>query len=197
MENNIPELTAADASAWREWLRSNSEASTGVSLVLYKKDSGVPCISYAEAVEEALCWGWIDSKKKIKDSQCSVQHFSPRKPKGNWSKLNKERVAVMTAQKRMMPQGIKMVELAKETGTWTALDEVDELKIPPALAMALAANEAAAHNFATFPPSAKKMILQWLLSARTQATTDKRIAETVSLAAQNIRANQYTPKHKP
>lgn len=188
------QFLAHDRAEWRAWLAENHRTATGVWLVFYKKSSGKPHLSYEEAVEEALCFGWIDSKPGKLDDERSMQYYSPRKPKSNWSKINKERIERLTGAGLMTENGLKMVELAKQTGTWTALDEVEELIVPPDLQAELEAQPPAAMHFVAFPRSVKRGILEWIMNAKTPETRQKRIAETVRLAAENIRANQYVKK---
>jgi uncharacterized protein YdeI (YjbR/CyaY-like superfamily) len=142
-------------------------------------------------VLEALCFGWIDSKGNKFDNDRSLLYYSPRNPRSNWSALNKTRVVMLLEQGLMMPAGQHMIDLAKQTGTWTALEEVDALTIPDDLQSALLANPPAEANFMAFPKSAKRGILEWILNAKRPDTRAKRIAETAALAALNIRANQF------
>jgi uncharacterized protein YdeI (YjbR/CyaY-like superfamily) len=185
----------ADSQAtWREWLMENHQTTQAVWLIIYKKESGVPSVYYSEAVDEALCFGWIDSKPNKRDENSFYQFFSQRNPKSNWSKVNKLKVEALVAANKMMPAGFKMIELAKQIGTWDALNDVDALIIPEDLAALLAANPPAQENFDKFPPSTKRGILEWILNAKQAATRLKRIEETVALAAENKRANQYEKK---
>ncbi|MCU0449258.1 MAG: YdeI/OmpD-associated family protein [Bernardetiaceae bacterium] len=190
----IPQFLAHNRAEWRAWLAQNHQTANGVWLVFYKKNSGKPHLSYDEAVEEALCFGWIDSKPGRLDNERSQQYYAPRKPKSNWSRPNKERVARLTAAGLMMPQGLAMVALAQQTGTWDALNEVEDLVTPPDLGEALAARPLALANFEAFPRSVKRGILEWILNAKTPDTRQKRIEDTAEKAAQNLRANQYQPK---
>ena len=176
-------------SEWRRWLQRNHATSPGVWLVSYKKATGKARIEYDEMVEEGLCFGWVDSKAATLDEERSMLTFTPRNPKSAWSKSNKERVARLTDEGRMAQAGLDAVAIAKRNGAWTALDSVEALKIPPDLATALATNKKAKAYFGAFPPSSKKIILWWIESAKREATREKRISETVRLAAQNIRAN--------
>lgn len=154
----------------------------------------MPSIYYPEAVDEALCFGWIDSVPKKRDEQSYYVLFSKRNPKSNWSAVNKARVKKLMAEGKMAPAGLAMVELAKRTGTWDALNEVDQLKVPEDFAQALSANPAALAYWEAFPASAKRGILEWLFSAKRPETRSKRLAEAIRLAEQNKRANQYQPK---
>jgi uncharacterized protein YdeI (YjbR/CyaY-like superfamily) len=190
----IPEILFETRAQWRAWLAENHLISKGVWLVYYKRSSGKPHLNYGEAVEEALCFGWIDSKPNTLDAEKSKQYYSPRNPKSNWSKINKDRVDILLAANLIMPQGLKMIELAKQTGTWSALDVVDNLLIPSDLAEALNKYPPAVANFDAFPRSVKKGILEWILNAKTPETRAKRINETATLASQNIRVNQYVKK---
>jgi uncharacterized protein YdeI (YjbR/CyaY-like superfamily) len=151
-------------------------------------------LSYDEAVEEALCFGWIDSTPNKMNEEMSKQYYAPRNPKSNWSKLNKTRVAKLLELGLITDAGMKMIDLAKKTGTWDALNDVDNLVIPEDLQTALQSMQNAETNFNAFPASTKRGVLEWILNARTPDTRSKRILETATLAAQNIRANQYIKK---
>lgn len=176
---------------WRDWLAQHHTQTAGIWLISYKKAAGKPQFSYDEAVEEALCFGWIDSKPNKLDSERSMLWFAPRKSGTGWSKLNKTRVERLIAQGLMQPAGLAKVEAAKQDGSWNALDAVEALEIPPDLAQALAVYESAQQNFEAFPRSAKRGILEWIAAAKKPETRTKRITETAQLAAQNLRANQW------
>jgi uncharacterized protein YdeI (YjbR/CyaY-like superfamily) len=176
---------------WRDWLQENHQKASSVWLIIYHKTSDQPSVYYEEAVEEALCFGWIDSKPNKRDAESYYLFFAKRKPKSNWSKPNRERVERMIAQGRMTAEGQVMIDLAKQTGTWTALQQVENLEIPQDLEELFQTNLHAKENFEAFPPSAKRGILEWILNAKRPETRVKRIKETVDLAEQNIRANQY------
>ncbi len=163
----------------------------GIWLISYKKASGKPRFDYEEAVEEALCFGWIDSKPNKLDEERTMLWFAPRKPKTGWSKPNKERVEHAIATGQMAPPGMAKVKQAKLDGSWTALDAVEALEIPPDLALALAQHAPAQENFAAFPRSVKRGILEWINNAKTALTREKRVMETATLAAKNVRANQW------
>lgn len=194
LKDGVIAFYAKDRKTWRRWLVSFHESEKKVWLIIYKKDSGTPGVTYKEAVEEALCFGWIDSKPNKRDTDSYYQYFSQRKPKSIWSAINKVSVEKLIAAGLMQPAGMAMIDLAKKTGTWDSLNAVDALSYPPAFKNALAKNKTANKNFEAFPVSIKKGILYWILSAKTIATRDKRIAETINKAAENIRANQYISK---
>jgi uncharacterized protein YdeI (YjbR/CyaY-like superfamily) len=178
---------------WRAWLAANHDTSTGIWLVTFKKASGQPAPSYNDIVEEALCFGWVDSKPGKVDTERTMLYISPRKPKSGWAKPNKIRVAKLIATGQMTPAGQAVIDLAIQNGTWTMLDAIEELICPADLALALQANPTAAMYFEAFPPSTQKGIYQWIIQAKRPETRAKRVAETVQLAASNVRANQYRP----
>lgn len=188
LDNSIHPKTRAE---WRSWLEQHHRQKEGVWLISYKKATGKPRFDYDEAVEEALCFGWIDSKPNKLDEERSLLWFAPRKPGTGWSKLNKERVERLIQQGLIMPAGLAKVEAAKADGSWNALDAIEALEIPPDLEQALIAYEAAKQNFAAFPKSVKRGILEWIASAKKPETRAKRVEETARLAARNERANQW------
>jgi uncharacterized protein YdeI (YjbR/CyaY-like superfamily) len=188
---DIPTFHAKSQAEWRKWLEKNHTIEKAVWLIIYKKESGIPTVYYPEAVDEALCFGWIDSKPNKRDEKSYYQFFSQRKPKSNWSKVNKEKVKRLMTENKMAPAGLAMIELAKKTGTWTALDKISALEMPITLKEVFEKNKKARTNFDAFPPSTKRGIYEWIINAKTAATQEKRILETVTLAAKNIRANQY------
>lgn len=187
-------IRAENPEAWRQWLMANHQSEKAVWLIIYKKESGVPSVYYDEAVNEALCFGWVDSKPNKRDGQSFYQYFSQRNPKSNWSRVNKEKVEKLIQAGKMQPSGMAMIEQAKNSGTWDALNEVEQLIIPPDLQEALQGFSKALENFESFPKSTRRGILEWILNAKRPETRQKRIRETAELAAQNIRANQYPRK---
>lgn len=176
---------------WRAWLEEHHTRTEGVWLVTYKKATGKPRVEYEEAVEEALCFGWIDSKANTLDEERSVLWMAPRKPRTGWARTNKNRVERLIADGRMTAAGLAKIEAAKQDGSWNALDAAEALEIPPDLEKAFAQHGAARQNFDAFPPSVRKGILTWIGSAKRPETRSKRIEETARLAAENIRANQW------
>ena len=176
---------------WRDWLAKNGMRTNGVWVVTYKKETGKPRVDYSDIVEEALAFGWIDSRANTLDDERSLLWLSPRKPKSGWSTLNKERVAKLERAGLMTDAGRKVVEAAKKSGAWASLDKVEALEVPADLAAALDRNEKAKEHFNAFPPSSKKIILTWIESAKRDETRKKRVGESVRLAAENKRANHY------
>jgi uncharacterized protein YdeI (YjbR/CyaY-like superfamily) len=190
-KDGIKTFHALDRNKWRKWLEINHMIEEKVWLIMYHKNSAVQSVYYDEAVEEALCFGWIDSKPNKRDNESFYQFFSKRNPKSNWSKLNKTRVEKLIKDGRMTKAGLEMIELAKRTGTWTFLDDVENLIIPKDLKNEFDEYKNAASNFNTFPSSAKKAILEWIKTAKRNETRLKRIKQTALLADKNIRANEY------
>jgi uncharacterized protein YdeI (YjbR/CyaY-like superfamily) len=187
--NSVQTFHAKTRNEWRSWLAENHQSEKSVWLIIYKKGSDTPSVYYPEAVDEALCFGWIDSKPNKRDENSYYQFFSKRNPKSNWSKVNKDKVAKLIAQGLIQPEGYKMIELAKKNGTWTALDEVENITIPDDLQELFSTNKTAFDHWEKFPRSSKRGILEWIMTAKKPETRQKRIEETVRLAADNIKAN--------
>ncbi len=176
---------------WRQWLEENHARTEGVWLISYKKATGKPRFNYDEAVEEALCFGWIDSKPNKLDEERSMLWFAPRKPGTGWSAANKLRIEKLSQEGRMASAGLAKVEAAKKDGSWLALDQIEALEIPSDLEQMLATYPPAQRNFTAFPRSVKRGILEWIASAKKPETRLKRVEETARLAAENKRANQW------
>ncbi len=176
---------------WRSWLRRNHRRSAGVWLVTFKKATGKPRVPYDDAVEELLCFGWVDSLVRGLDDERSMLLCTPRKPKSKWSAATKERVAQMEAARKMAKRGRELVALARETGTWDALNDVEATVVPSDLDARFRAYPGSRENFESFPRSVRRGILEWILQAKRPATRAKRIDETASAAARNERAHQW------
>jgi uncharacterized protein YdeI (YjbR/CyaY-like superfamily) len=176
---------------WRKWLMKNHQTEKSVWLIMYKKESGTPSVYWSEAVDEALCFGWIDSVRYNRDDDSFYHYFTKRKPKSNWSKINKEKVKRLMDAGLIAPAGLEMIQIAKQSGTWAAMDEVEKLTVPEDFQKKLNAYKVALQNWQSFPPSSKKLILFWIETAKRPETRQKRIEETVELAMKNIRANHY------
>lgn len=170
---------------WRGWLEAHHDRSPGVWVVQWRTGTSCRRLSYEELVEEALCFGWIDSTMKKLDDERSMIAMTPRRPASVWSRSNKDRVERLTAQGRMTEAGLRVVQVAKRNGSWEALDDIDAMILPEDLVAALAADERARLNFDGFAPSRRKMTLHWIKSAKRAETRARRIAETVRLAADN------------
>jgi uncharacterized protein YdeI (YjbR/CyaY-like superfamily) len=184
-EDKLETFQAASRQKWREWLEENHHSSIGIWLIYYKVKSGKPSVKYSEAVKEALCFGWIDSKVKSLDDECYKQIFTPRKSKSVWSKLNKQYIEELLEQGLMSELGITKIETAKEDGSWTSLDAIEALIVPTDLMQALELNEIAKNNFQSFSNTNKKNILLWINSAKRVETRLKRIEQTITALSKN------------
>ncbi len=187
-----PELKtyfAKDRKAWRKWLERNHTKSSGIWLIYYKKSSGKKRVEYNDAVEEALCFGWIDSTSRPIDEEKYMQRFTPRKPKSGWSGLNKQRIQRMTKQGLMTPAGVEKMEIAKKNGSWESLDKIyapiDQLQIPDDFEKALSKNEKVKTNFHNFPAFTRRQFLYWINSAKRDETKKARIKQAVLMCAAN------------
>lgn len=183
-----------DLEEWRSWLEANHSKQESIWLVLAKKGSNMSTMDISDVIDTALCYGWIDSLPNKIDAERYKVRFSPRNPKSNWSKVNKNKVEQLMAAGRMAQSGLDMIALAKRTGTWMALNDVDNLIIPDDLKVALNSLPHALDNFNNFPPSTRRGILEWIFNAKRSSTRADRISTTATLADQNVRANQYERK---
>lgn len=175
---------------WREWLSRNYARTDGIWLVTYKKHTGRPRVDIGEAIDEAICFGWIDSKTRSLDAERSMFWFAPRKPKTGWSRLNKERVERLLTHGMIAPPGLAKIEAAKADGSWNSLDGVEAIEIPDDLTAAFAQFARAAVNFDAFPRFTKRAILAWIASAKRPETRARRVEDTARLAEDNVRAIQ-------
>lgn len=180
---DYPKVIRETREEWREWLRVNHATSGTVWLVMYKKTKAAGRLSYDCAVEEALCFGWIDSLPRAFDDDRTMILMSPRRKKSPWSALNKKRVGALIASGRMEPAGLERITQAKANGSWTILNDIDKLKVPADLAAALKKNPKANIAFRALAPSAKRGLLWWIKSAKSDATRAMRIATTVRKTA--------------
>lgn len=176
--------------SWRKWLEKNHATNDAVWVVFYTKASAKKTITWSDSVNVALCFGWIDSKKIKIDEVTSHQFFSRRKAKSTWSKINKEKVKQLIETGLMRDAGYKSIEIAKLNGSWTILDEVEELIIPNDLEAAFAKYPKTKDFYLSLSKSIKKGILQWLVLAKQPATRQKRITEIIERARQQLK-----PKH--
>jgi uncharacterized protein YdeI (YjbR/CyaY-like superfamily) len=186
--DDTPWVHADDRRTWREWLQVNHAGATGVWLVTWRRQSGRVGLDYEAAIEEALCFGWVDSTGGRVDDERGKLYFAPRKPRSPWAASNKARVERLIRNGRMEPAGLAAIERAKSNGSWEVLDSVERLEVPADLVGALEARPLAASNFAAFPPSARKSMLAWVALAVRPATRASRIAEIADAAVRNERA---------
>ena len=179
---DLPRYAATDRDAWRGWLEANHSTAAGVWLVYFKKTSGRARLDYDDAVEEALCFGWIDSVVNPVDELRYMQLFTPRKAKSGWSALNKRRVEKLLAKGMFHPAGLAKIEAAKRDGSWEKLDAVERLEIPPDLLKAFARAKAAQRNFLAMSPSMRKGMLARINEAKRPETRAARVKEVVARA---------------
>jgi len=181
----------ANVAEWRNWLQENHISKQAVWIVFHKKASQKETLSWSEAVDVALCFGWIDSKKIKINDDTSHQFFSKRKAKSTWSKINKDKIDKLISEGLMTDAGYKSIEVAKENGSWTILDSVEELIIPTDLEDAFKSHEGAKDYFLSLSKSSKKMLLQWVVLAKLPLTRQKRIDEIAILAAKQQKPKNF------
>lgn len=185
---DFPLYHPVDLAAWRSWLAAHHASTRGCWVVSWRNGSGRERVPYVDLVEEALCWGWIDSTAGILDADRGVQMMTPRKARSSWTRLNRQRVAAMEAAGRMTDAGRRAVAVAQANGWWTILDPVEDLIEPDDLAAALDAVPVARAAWDGFPPSARKQMLFQVITAATPATREKRVTKIVGEAEQGRRA---------
>ena len=178
---------ADDRATWRAWLEANHATSSGAWLVTWRRRSGRVGLDYEAAIEEALCFGWVDSTAGRVDDDRGKLYFAPRKPRSGWAATNQARIERLLAEGRMAPAGVAAIERAKANGSWEVLDSAERLVVPADLAAVLEARPPAAANFAGFPPSARKQMLGWVALARRPETRADRIRQVVGAAERNVR----------
>ena len=188
--DDAPRIEVASREALRQWLADNHRRGEGVWLVTHKKGADA-YIPYDAIVEECLCFGWVDSRPRALDEARSMRYIAPRKPGSAWSRVNKARAETLIAEGRMAAPGLARIEAAKADGAWTFLDDVDNHIAPDDLLAELDRHPGARANYDAFPPSSKKIILEWIKTAKRPETRRKRIVETAEKAARNLRANHY------
>jgi uncharacterized protein YdeI (YjbR/CyaY-like superfamily) len=171
-----------DRNKWRSWLEKNHDKEHEIWLMFYKVKTDKESIKYEEAVEEALCFGWIDSVVKRIDDEKHMQKYTPRKDKSNWSAKNKIRVEKLIQEGFMTEHGLRKIEIAKQNGSWNRLDSVDiRIETPQDLKDALELHNMARKKYIKLPPSRKKQFLWWIESAKRDETREKRIRETIRM----------------
>lgn len=191
MEKETETFYPKSRAEWREWLQKNHDKKQSIWIIYYKKNSTQPTITYSEAVDEALCFGWIDSTSRPIDEEKYMQYFTRRKVKSVWSKINKEKIERLFREGIMTKAGIRSIEIAKQNGSWNILDEVEALIIPEDLEEEFQKSPTAKDYFLGLSRSDKRNILQWLVLAKRPETRQKRILEIVELAATNQKPKQF------
>jgi uncharacterized protein YdeI (YjbR/CyaY-like superfamily) len=182
-----PQLYVTNRKEWRSWLKKNHNKGKLIWLVYYKKHTGRPRIPYDDAVEEALCYGWIDSTVKRIDDEIFIQKFTPRKKRSVWSDLNKQRVKKLIKLGKMAKPGMEKVIAAKENGDWDKVPKAQtfEYDMPAELETLLSSNKKAASNFSKLSPSNQKRYIAWIASAKKIETRERRAAEAFELIKSN------------
>jgi uncharacterized protein YdeI (YjbR/CyaY-like superfamily) len=188
-------LEVGSAKELTAWLKKNYDKSPGLWVVTHKKASTKPAPTYDEVVRALLCYGWVDSISGKVDEMRSKLYCAPRKASSAWSQSNKIRVAELIASGEMKEPGLQKINAAKASGMWTRIDGAQNAEIPPDLSAEFKKHNGSRENFEAFPNGVKKQILEWIATAKTEPTRQKRIHETATLAQQNIRANQWRDKH--
>lgn len=196
MSGDLERVPVESREQWRAWLTAHHAISPGIWLVTWRKGHG-PYVAYDDVVDEALCFGWIDSRPRSLDARRTQRLLTPRRPGSNWSLVNKQRVERLTAAGLMHHAGLDAVRTAQRDGSWTALDTVEVLTEPDDLRAALDAVPVARAHWDTFPRSARRAILEWIGNAKAGATRARRIDRTVSDAADGRRANQWRQPKRP
>lgn len=185
---SLEELYFENDKEWRNWLHENHSQSEGVYLIFYKVDHDMPSMRWEEAVRVALCYGWIDSTVKSLGNGKRRQYFCPRKPKSVWSKVNKNHLKELEAEGLIHESGHKAIAIAKENGSWTELDDVENGVVPEDLQKAFDQNIAAFENFQGFTHSQRKSYLYWLHHAKREATRQKRIKQIITNCRNNVKS---------
>ena len=184
----LPELYFKTDKEWRDWLHKNHKSYKGVYLIFYKVQHENDSMRWEEAVKVALCYGWIDSTVKSLGDGKRRQYFTPRNPKSVWSALNKKYIEELMANDLMHESGLKTIGIAKENGSWTVLDTVENGIVPNDLQLQFDSNPVAFANYQNFAPSYRKSYLYWLNQAKREDTRKKRITEIIQLCANNIKS---------
>ena len=190
-KNRISQFCPANEAEWRDWLELHHTTEKGVWLVIYKKSSGKGNLSWSEAVDQALCFGWIDSLAKTIDHEKYQQYYSPRKPQSMWSKINKDKVIELLEAGMMTTAGLKCVEIAKENGNWTIFDSAERLEIPEDLELAFERVPGSKLFFQEQKKMLRRSMLGWIATAKREETRKRRIDEIVEKAGKGELPKRY------
>jgi uncharacterized protein YdeI (YjbR/CyaY-like superfamily) len=194
---DLPTLPFENKKKWNAWLAKQHDKSTGVWLKLAKKDSGIPSVNYEEALDVALCYGWIDGQKKGFDNKYWLQKFTPRGPKSIWSKINTEKVEKLIKSGDMQPAGLKAIEAAKKDGRWDgAYASQKNISVPEDFQSALEQNKQAKEFFATLKSSERYSFLFRIHTAKKAETRAKRIQQFVEMLGRNEKFQEFLAKKK-
>ena len=196
MTDHYPHITPRSPREWRAWLKKHHKTARGVWLVYAKKHTGLPSLLWQHGVEEALCFGWIDSLRRPVDDTYFKQLYTPRKPRSNWSAINKASAERLIAEGLMTAAGVTAIEVAKANGSWNVIDHVESFVVPADFKKALARNQAARAGFDALSPFVRKQFLYRLNSAKRPETRARRIAELIDAAATRRRNQVRSSKSK-
>lgn len=190
-KNDVETFCPKSQQDWRNWLEENHQSKISIWLIYYRAYTKVPSLTWSEAVDEALCFGWIDSTKKTIDKDRYKQYFTKRKPNSTWSKVNKDKVIKLIHNGRMTKAGLTCIETAKQNGSWTILDEVEVLVLPDDLKEVMANHKGAVVYFDGLSKSSKKILLYWVISAKKAETRQKRMLEIAENAAKGLKPRLF------
>ena len=191
--DDLHQVWAPDVATWRTWLEEHHATEPGVWLMSWKKAAGKPSITWSEAVDEAICFGWIDSTRQSIDDLSFRQYFAPRKPRSNWSKINKDKVERLIAEGRMTPAGMAVIAEAKRNGSWNTLDAVEAMEMPDDLAVALDARPGARDYVDSLSKTRRWALLYWINGAKRPETRADRVRQVADAAAQSKRPERFGP----
>lgn len=194
VRDDAERVAAETAKQWRDWLLTHADRGEGAWLVSWKKASGRPAMTYDESVREALCVGWVDSAAGTLDGERSMLWFAPRKRGSGWSRPNKLRIAELEEQGRLQERGLAVIRAAKDDGSWTLLDDVEDLVVPPDLAAAFETYPGSREQWEAFPRSVKRGQLEQVVQAKRPPTRARRIEQIASCAARGERAFAWRPR---
>jgi uncharacterized protein YdeI (YjbR/CyaY-like superfamily) len=192
--DEAPRVEASSRAEWRAWLAENHASARGAWLVMWKRHTRKPTITYEEGVEEALCFGWIDGRMNRLDDERTIQWFAPRRPKSTWARTNKERVARLEAAGLMTDAGRAVIAVAQANGSWNSLDQIDELVMPTDLVDALAAQDGARDHFDSRSPSTRKMALAWVSQVKNPSIRAARIEQVVNVCIRREPLSRLWPQ---
>lgn len=195
--DDAPRVHLQSRREWREWLAEHHDTERAAWLVSWRRPTGRPAVGYDDAVSEALAFGWVDSVQRRVDEERTMLYFARRKPGSGWSRPNKLRIEALQRDGLMTPAGQRVIDAAVVDGSWTMLDDVENLVVPPDLADALQSVPGARDHWDSFPRSARRGILEWIVQAKRPTTRAQRIASTAEHAGRGERANQWTRRDQP
>ena len=198
--DDLPVLPFASREAWEKWLEEEHASSAGVWLKIAKKASGIETVTHAEALEVALCFGWIDGQRRRLDDDWFVQRFTPRRPRSRWSQINRDKAEELIERGAMRPAGLREVERAKADGRWdAAYASQSKIEVPPDLQQALDASPAAKALFATLDSANRYAVLYRIHDAKRPDTRARRIEKFVAMLARGEKhaARSFIPERRP